>query len=74
VKLKILFLGLFCLYFLNCATAPPPRQIQNSFPIEGEFDKVWTAIIETFSDLQLPIENIEKASGLITTDWIDFTG
>jgi len=74
MKLKILLLGLFCLYFLNCAVAPQPRQIQKSFPIEGEFDKVWSAIIETFSELQLPIENMEKASGLITTDWIDFTG
>jgi len=55
-----------------CATAPAPRQIQNSFPIEKPFDSVWQAVIETFADLNLPIVNMEKASGLITTDWISF--
>jgi len=48
--------------------------IQKSFLIEAPFDKIWEAIIETFAELQLPIQNMEKASGLITTDWIDFKG
>jgi hypothetical protein len=47
-----------------------PRQIQNSFPIDKPFDLVWQAVIETFAKLNLPILNMEKASGLITTDWI----
>jgi len=49
-------------------TPPKPRQIQNSFQIEKPFDAVWTAVIEVFSELSLPIINIEKASGLIVTD------
>lgn len=35
---------------------------------------MWQATIESFAELQLPIQNKEKDSGLITTDWIDFTG
>jgi hypothetical protein len=47
-----------------------PRQIQNSFPIEKPFDSVWQAVIEVLAELNLPILNMEKASGLITTDWL----
>lgn len=74
MRIKILVLGLICLFFYGCATAPVPRQIVNTFPIEKPFDDVWQAVIESFAELQLPIENMEKDSGLITTDWIDFTG
>jgi len=55
-------------------TAPAPRQIVKAFPIEAPFDEVWQALIESFAELQLPIQNMEKDSGLISTDWIDFTG
>lgn len=74
MKAKILAMVLVCIFLISCATAPPPRKIISSFPIEKPFDEVWSALIETFADLQLPIQNMEKASGLITTDWIDFTG
>lgn len=74
MRTKILILGLVCLIFMYCATAPIPRDIVKSFPVEASFDKTWTAMIEAFADLQLPIQNMEKDSGLIITDWIDFTG
>jgi len=66
--LGMIFIG------LACATAPAVRQIQNAFPIDKPFEEVWQATIETFSDLNLPILNMEKASGLITTDLISFRG
>ena len=71
---RIFLVGLVCLMLAACATSPVPRQIQNSFPIEQPFEKVWQAVIETFAELNLPIMNMEKASGLITTDWISFRG
>jgi uncharacterized lipoprotein len=55
-----------------CAVRPVPRQIVNSLAIEKAFDSTWSAVIETFAELNLPIMNVEKASGLITTDWISF--
>jgi hypothetical protein len=69
-------LGLFLVvcFFIGCATAPVARQIQNAFPIDKPFDSVWQATIETFAELNLPILNLAKDSGLITTDWIRFAG
>lgn len=74
MKLKIFILGLICLFFFACASAPKARMIENSFSIESDYDSTWSAVIETFAELQLPIDNMEKDSGLITTDWIEFTG
>jgi len=74
MKTKTLILLLACIYLLSCATAPKPRQIMNSFPIEESYDSTWSALIETFAELHLPIQNMEKDSGLIITDWIEFTG
>jgi hypothetical protein len=59
---------------ISCATAPAPRQITNSFPVNAPFEATWTAVIESFAEMNLPIMNMEKASGLITTDWISFGG
>jgi hypothetical protein len=74
MKTKIIALFVISLSFMSCATAPPPRQITNAFQIENSHDAVWQALIETFAELNLPIQNMEKDSGLIVTDWIDFTG
>jgi hypothetical protein len=74
MKYRIAFTLLIFLLLASCASSPVPRQIQNSFPIDQPFEKVWQAVIETFAELNLPIMNMEKASGLITTDWISFRG
>jgi hypothetical protein len=34
------------------------------------FDEAWDAAIDTFEELRLSIDNLERASGVITTDWI----
>ena len=69
MRIKILFLGLICLMVYGCATAPAPRQIVKAFTIESSLDDVWIAVIDTFAEMNLPIANMEKDSGLITTDW-----
>jgi hypothetical protein len=39
--------------------------------LEGvTFDEAWEAAIDTFEELRLPIDNLERASGVVTTDWI----
>lgn len=70
MKYRVFGVVVVCLALASCASAPVARQIQNSFPVDKPFDAAWTAVIETFAELNLPILNMEKASGLITTDWI----
>ena len=53
-------------------TPPKPRQIQNTFPYDRPFDAVWQAAIEAVAEMNLPIANLEKDSGLITIDWQNF--
>lgn len=70
----IAIVGLMIFVFAGCATAPKPRTIVKAFDFTNDYDAVWSATVETFAELNLPIDNMEKDSGLITTDWIDFTG
>lgn len=49
----------------NADFKPPDVETQQTFP--ADFDKVWSALIETLSDQQFPLETIDKASGLVTT-------
>jgi len=53
---------------------PVPRQFENAFIIEASFDRTWAAVNESFADLQWPIQDSEKTSGQITTDWIKCVG
>ena len=74
MKTKVFVLFCLIFYLSGCATPPKPREIISAFPIERSYDLVWQAVIETFAELQLPVMNMEKDSGLIITDWIDLTG
>lgn len=71
MKNRFFCMVLVCLILAACGSVPVARQIQSSFPVDQSFDKAWEAVIETFAELNLPIMNMEKASGFITTDWLD---
>jgi hypothetical protein len=49
----------------NADFKPPEVETQKVFP--QDFDKVWSALIETLSDAKWQIESVDKSSGLITT-------
>jgi uncharacterized protein YceK len=36
----------------------------------ASYDETWSAILQTFAELDLPISTLEKESGLVATDWI----
>ena len=74
MKKKILTLAILSVFLCCYVPLPPPRIIQNSFPIDRPFDDVWIVLIEIFVEMNMPIDNMEKDSGLITTGWIDFKG
>ena len=74
MKIKAVLSLMFCFLIISCMTYMPPvqQQIQKSFDIDQPFDRVWQSVIEIFAKLNLSIMNMERASGLITTDWISF--
>lgn len=52
------------------ASAPKQHQYAKSADMAAPFDPTWDAVIDVFADRNWAITNMEKASGLITTDWM----
>jgi len=73
MKAKLLGMTFIFICYFGCAPLPVPRQIVQTFTIKAPFNQGWEAVIESFADFLLPIQNSEKASGRITTDWVKFT-
>jgi len=67
VVASLLFLG-------GCATAPKTYDFDPVAVIDADFDDVWSAVVEYFAISSLPIDTIEKDSGLIVTSWMDASG
>ena len=59
-------------FLLSCAVAPKTYLFDNKFIIEQEFDEIWSAIMETFAERNIPIDNMEKVSGYISTKEMRF--
>jgi len=53
------------------ATAPKQHAVSRSVVVPAAFDATWRAVIELFSERTWAISNMEKASGLIVTDWMN---
>lgn len=64
------FVPIVCLMF-GCATAPAKFTFNPVAELTGDFETVWSAIVEYFAIGNLPIQTIEKDSGLIVTSWMD---
>ena len=66
---RICFLGIVIL-LTSCATAPPPAvTTHRQLEYDASFEEAWDAVIEAFAEHNIPIDNMEKDSGIITTDW-----
>jgi len=67
---------LFLLVILSsCATKPPVKPtIEDTQIMQAPFDRVWRATVSTLAEMALPIETMDKGSGLITTRSVRFTG
>jgi len=64
---------LLCVFIVGCVTMPKEIPvIQNTLEVNIPFDKAWSAVVETISDMQLPIKAIEKDSGILTTENVTF--
>jgi hypothetical protein len=70
---KILYLIISSFLLLSCAGTAPQRYSFDNYEVyEGTFDKVWSAVIETFAEKNISISNMEKVSGFISTQEMRF--
>jgi hypothetical protein len=51
-------------------TSPDAHRVNKTTEIAADFEGTWSALIDVFSDRDWTIDNMDKASGLITTDWM----
>lgn len=61
------------LLLLACAgIAPQVHTFESKQTFDNSFDEIWGAVIETFAERGIPISNMEKVSGFISTREIKF--
>jgi uncharacterized lipoprotein len=79
ILVPIIFLSLFLIQ--SCATskhvapaAPVVHIIEKERIINKPFDAVWQSIIELLATYNMPIKNLDKSSGFISTDYKLVTG
>ena len=69
--LVVMAAGMLC---ASCAAPPVATEFDDAATFARSFDDVWTAVMEVFADNMWAIDNLEKDSGLITTDWLSIGG
>lgn len=52
------------------ATAPGKHTVKEAASVSADVDQTWIAVIDVFAEHNWPIQTVDKASGLIVTDWI----
>lgn len=69
-------ISVFLLVILaSCAAKPSVKPtIEDTQIMQAPFDSVWRATVSTLAEMALPIESMDKSSGLITTGSVRFTG
>lgn len=79
IFIPIIFLSLFLI--LRCSSskyvapsAPVVHIVEKDRIINKPFDAVWQSIIELLATYNMPIKNLDKSSGFISTDYKLVTG
>lgn len=72
--MRNLFKFALCFLFLDCAPSKPLIRpiIQDTFIIDAPYEKTWRAVASVIAERGLPIESVEKESGLLTTKFVTF--
>lgn len=47
----------------------PPVPVEAA-PVQASFDRTWNAVIDAFSERNIPVKTIDRSSGFIATDRI----
>lgn len=52
------------------ASAPQSRKVNTTASVTAPYEQTWEAVIDLFSERNWAIQNMDRDSGLITTDWM----
>lgn len=52
------------------ASAPGRHSVNSTATIPASYDATWNALIDLFAERNWAIQNLDRSSGLITTDWM----
>ncbi|UEG49848.1 hypothetical protein LK994_14500 [Ferruginibacter lapsinanis] len=73
--LFLIFLVQSCSAPKHTVTAPvAPRIIEKERIINKSFESIWQSTIELLATYNMPIKNLDKASGFISTEYKQITG
>lgn len=56
----------------SCVRPPEPRNITRTFDYGESYEEVWSAVVETLAEMNVPLEKVQKESGLITVSWMNY--
>lgn len=59
-----------CIAGAASATAPKAHKVTATRGVNYSFESTWTALIDVFADRNWAIDNLDKESGIVTTDWM----
>lgn len=68
--LRIVVVIAFGLVAAASATAPGQHTVRATATVSASYSATWSAVIDLFAEKNWAIQNLEKDSGLITTDWM----
>lgn len=70
-NLALIFLLLTVFNFISCSGYTPPKHydVVKEMTINKSIDEVWSSLISWFTSHNTPIKNIDKTSGLLTTEY-----
>ena len=71
MRIFVLFLSALLFVFISCQTYYPPKtyNFEKSRTYSKTFDEVWGKIVQWFAVNNIPIKTIDKASGIIATEY-----
>src|ERR1035437_8986604 len=69
--ISVISLLIISSFLIGCKTYQPPTKYQfpNERIVNAGFDGVWQNAVEWFADHNTPIKNIDKSSGLLSTEY-----
>jgi hypothetical protein len=69
-KLRVATITMSAVALAASATAPQKRKVTTTASVRTTYAQAWEAVIDLFSERTWAIKNMDRDSGLITTDWM----